>query len=279
MKKLVYILLALTLFSSCEDQVDLDIVEGPRKLVVEGGVTDEPGPYQISLTWTQDVNSIDPNPTVDGAIVIIKENDNVIDTLNELGSGLYETVSITQGVVGNVYQLYVRTSDGVEYESIAEEMQQVTAIDSLFFRTKEEITPNFFLTEGVYYPIIAYQDPGGIANYYRVKIWINGEYQGTAGDINLADDRFTDGQYVDDFLLFYELSLGDTVEVEKIALTQNFSNYLNDWSTILNANGGPFDPPLSPLIGNVFVKGSTTDFANGYFHATSQTRVTSVVSE
>ncbi len=278
MKSKLIVILSLLLFSSCEDKVELDIVEGDKKLVVEGGVSDQSGPYKVKLTETQDVNSYSIEPFVSDAIVIIKENNVTVDTLVYTRDGVYETVNLVQGVVGKTYQLYIKTSDGQEYESTPETMPQVPGLDSLYFLTKEEIEINTFLLEGVYYPFGAFSDPAGVDNYYRYKFVINGEVQGTAADILIFDDRFNDGQYIEENFA-YEVDLGDTVQLTQISTTQRRSQFLLDWRTVLTANGGPFDPPLSPLIGNVFKKGSSTEYANGYFQATSEFTIQEVVSE
>ena len=278
MKSKLIIILSLLLFSSCEDKVELDIVEGDKKLVVEGGVSDVPGPYQIKLTETQDVNSYSSEPFVSDAIIVIKENNLTIDTLKYLRDGIYQTVNLVQGVIGDTYQLYIKTSDGQEYESTPETMPQVPRLDSLYFLTKEEIEINTFLLEDVSYPFAGFSDPAGVDNFYRYKFVINGEVQGTAADILIFDDRFNDGQYIEENFA-YELDPGDTVRLTQIATTQRRSQFLLDWRTVLTANGGPFDPPLSPLIGNIFKKGSSTDYANGYFQATSEFTIEEVVSE
>ena len=254
---------------SCEDKANLNVTEGPKRLVVEGGISNDPGPYQVKLTITQAINTTAPEAFVDGAIVVIIEDFTVRDTLQNLGSGNYQTNTISQGSIGSTYQLYIKTPEGLEYESIEETMQDVPGMDSLFFKEKDDITPNFFLTDGAIYGFTSFRDPSGIDNYYRYKFFLNGVYQGTSSDIFVVDDSFNDGQYIEE-RFDYELAIGDTLKVTQIAVSQRRSNFLVEWSTLLNANGGPFDPPLSPLIGNIYKKGSTSEYANGYFYAISE---------
>ena len=48
MKKILFpILAAVVTLSSCEQIIDYDLEEGDRKLVVEGLITDQPGPYTV----------------------------------------------------------------------------------------------------------------------------------------------------------------------------------------------------------------------------------------
>src|ERR1035437_121836 len=79
------------LISSCQKVITFDLNSVNPKLVIQGNITNQPGPYTIQLSHT--VNVYDPNvfPAVSGASVIVSDNVGTIDTLKEISSGIYRT--------------------------------------------------------------------------------------------------------------------------------------------------------------------------------------------
>jgi hypothetical protein len=258
----------LSALAGCETKVDLDVNEGPKNIVVDGGITDSPGNDTIFLSQTQDYNSSSDFTYIGGATLVVTEDGTLKDTLLEVDQGVYVTQLISQGKIGSTYQLYLRTAEGVEYESTVETIQPIIPIDSLYFRKSDELDFAPFLEEG-YYGQLAFQDPENEDNYNDYKYYINGEFQNNPEDIDLYDDKYINGQYVDDFFIDFPLEVGDTLRVQQIAVTQGRYDYMVNLKQLLTANGGPFDPPIPPVIGNVFKKGSTTEYALGYFQATA----------
>jgi hypothetical protein len=175
--------------------------------------------------------------------------------------------------------LYLKTASGVEYQSSVETMQEGPPIDSLYFRRKEELSSGAFLEEG-YYGVLAFQDPAEELNFMSYRYTINGVEQNKASDFDLYSDKYTNGQYNSDFLIRnYPLKVGDELKVEQVAITKYRYEYLTNLQQLLNANGGPFDPPIPPVIGNIFKIGSTTEYALGYFQAQSSLFEEGVVVE
>jgi hypothetical protein len=94
---------------SCTEQLDWELEYQEEELiVVEGKITDEPGPHQVKLTFPLfELNGI-PEP-VTGALVEINDA-RVIHTLTETprGSGIYLTDPGFAGEAGKGYQLRIR---------------------------------------------------------------------------------------------------------------------------------------------------------------------------
>ena len=270
MKYLIAILVSLTLFS-CEDIVELDIEEGPKNVIIDGGVTNQPGPYRINLSITQDFNSTSTNPQLGGAIVIITENDSFSDTLIEVSRGVYETVNLMQSTIGNSYKLYVKTPFDEEYLSTSEELFEAVPLDTLYAK-KDDFSfggDDDEEDKGEVFELnFAFQDPKGIDNFYRFKQYINGEYLGTADELFVFSDQFFDGIYVENDLRGSEVYEGDSVIIEFLSISGEREAYLNDLRAASTA-GGPFSAPIAPVIGNVFKVGSSTEYALGYFQVVS----------
>jgi hypothetical protein len=111
------------------------------RLVVEGKITDEPGPFRVRLTKSgsvytaQDFYKIEP---VSGAAVHIFDNKGTDFHLLQVSDGWYETIdTCLQGIPGDTYTLHITDEDGVQYESTPELMHDGRLIDSLFFEEKQ----------------------------------------------------------------------------------------------------------------------------------------------
>ena len=261
----------------CETKVELDITEGPKNIVIDGGITDKDGNDTIYLSLTQDYNSTEEFTYISGATLVVTENETFTDTLRDLGKGAYVTQKITKGTIGSSYQLYLKTPQGVEYQSTVEVMPQGPSIDSLYFRNYTELKSSF-LEEG-YYALLAFQDPPEVRNYMDYKVTLNGVFENKPTDITLYSDVFTNGQYVPDYLIRKPYEVGDKIILEQLAITQARYEYIINLQQLLTANGGPFDPPIPPVIGNIFKIGSTTEYALGYFQAQSSSVIEGVIVE
>jgi hypothetical protein len=103
-------------------------------LVVDALVTDESRPYDVYLS--RSVSSLKSKITmVKGAIVRVSDNSGNVFVLRESGSGHYITDSKKfKGEVGKKYVLYIRTTNGEEFQSDSCTMVGVSKIDRLYFR-------------------------------------------------------------------------------------------------------------------------------------------------
>jgi hypothetical protein len=88
MRKVIVLSILLVLFTSCVDEYDLNLDESDSKLVVEGLITNQKGPYYIRLTESHSGKFIEPTHSpidsakgIMNALIIISDNINQIDTL------------------------------------------------------------------------------------------------------------------------------------------------------------------------------------------------------
>ena len=129
------IILFIITVIGCREEIILDSNYNSQLLVVDGSITNKPGPYKISLSITSIVR--DPqNIPFTGCTVIIHEDSGSSEVLTELEPGNYYTsASGTQGKIGFSYRISILTSDGKEYESDFCEMKEPIEIDSLYVDT------------------------------------------------------------------------------------------------------------------------------------------------
>jgi hypothetical protein len=119
----ILLLLFLLLFPSCKELYNY---EGPgeNSIVVDGMITDAPGPYYITLNKVLPFSNNpssgnDTNYLVQGAIVFIKSDKGENVQLQEYNPGNYKTNgSDIQGEVGHSYYITIQTREGDVYESL-----------------------------------------------------------------------------------------------------------------------------------------------------------------
>ena len=255
-----FLLLGIVTFFACKKVVTLDLSTAPTSIVIEGNVTNQPGPYWVSITNTVGFYANNTFPPVSGAVVKITDSTTgITDSLIEtpMGSGFYSTSKLA-GFVGHTYQLDV-ISGGKEYKASSTMPQQVN-FDSITLIT------NTGFGKPLTNPLVNFQDPPGIANYYNFVETIQNI---PSKRIFTFDDRLSDGRYITR-QLFNDSSYiqhGDTITIEMQCIDKNVYSYLEELSGQDDTNGQPTSP-ADP----------TTNLSNGalgYFSAhTSQTKKT-----
>ncbi|HZY81959.1 MAG TPA: DUF4249 domain-containing protein [Cyclobacteriaceae bacterium] len=122
------------LLLACVDRVEFSTPPAGEQLVVEGVISDEPGPYTVLLSIASSNNApvSDPIP-VTGAGIELYEDGVKIDSYVEEDAGIYRTASTTRGVAGRTYHIVITTVDGSTYSSEPEEMIASGTIDDLTY--------------------------------------------------------------------------------------------------------------------------------------------------
>lgn len=139
-------LLVLFIFSdACVEPLSIDIPKISPRLVVDGLITNEPGPYEIDLFYTTSIDSTLKRPKYEtGAIVFIVDDLGHEEPLYETEPGKYRTSesSIFQGEVGRSYHVRFITSKGKEYNSAPQEMMPAGEIDGLELGFVDDVVPS-----------------------------------------------------------------------------------------------------------------------------------------
>ncbi len=167
-------------FSSCEDVIDLNLATTEPRLVIQGNIYDEPGPYIVTLSQTVDFDASSVYPPVTGALVIISDNLGSTDTLVESSAGRYITSTLA-GEPGNSYTLTVAIGDDL-YSAVSTMPYAVTP-DSVYL---EENTFDGEKQVGV-----SFYDPIDTVNYYRL---IQTKNSKPIEGFYTANDELFDGQ-------------------------------------------------------------------------------------
>src|SRR5450432_1469322 len=236
---------------SCTKVINVNLNNANPDIVIEGIVSDNPGPYHVQLTQT--VNFSDPNifPPVTGATVKITDSTTgITDSLKEEISGTYTTQKLMLGLTGHTYQLYV-LSKGQTYTASSTMPMPVT-LDSVTFYSS-----TIFGTQRTN-AVANFQDPAGMPNYYTFTEYVN--------DIPIDQtfnfsDRLSDGKYIRQ--QFFNDSTyihpGVKVKIEMHCVDNQVWQYFNTLGQAKGNNSQSVTPanPLSNISNN----------ALGYFSA------------
>ncbi|HSC52874.1 MAG TPA: DUF4249 domain-containing protein [Phnomibacter sp.] len=164
LKNILFIIISAILLSACEKVVEVQYKDNQPRIVIEGNITNTPGPYFVKVSKSIALQDESPNPVVNNAIVRISDNAGNSETLVPQGNGTYRTNSL-QGTVGRIYTLTVQ-ADGQTYSAQSTMPAQVP-FDSIKVETMD------VFGELEYNLIPVYLDPIATGNKYRFVLTVN----------------------------------------------------------------------------------------------------------
>jgi hypothetical protein len=242
-----YAFWGVVLLFSCKKTVTLPLNTAASQWVIQGEVTNAPGPYTVTINQTVAFYADNTFPAVSGASVQISDDQGVTDLLTETSAGNYTTHTL-QGKPGNTYTLSVKIGDSL-FTAVST-MPQPIALDSVTFDHSSAFRKNDITAQA------NYQDPAGIKNYYQFIMYIDG-VQFTK-DIYAFDDRLSDGKYVVQDLRMDStyLNVGDQLQVNMYCIDVNVFNYFNQLAQ--SGGTGSFNTSSAPA-------NPTSNISNGAY--------------
>ncbi len=169
-------ILSFLFIVACVDRIELDTIDQfDSQIVVDGFISDDPGPYTVKIFRTSKVDDNLRNALPFSAKeVSIFDNLGNTEVLEETVLGLYQTKPTgLRGMVGRVYTLRIENRDGTIYESTPELIRPSGSIDSIYHEF-ESFKPTAGPTE---YGFRIFMDSQGEedSNFFRWKF--NGTYR------------------------------------------------------------------------------------------------------
>ncbi|MDO1444874.1 DUF4249 domain-containing protein [Rhodocytophaga aerolata] len=227
----------LFLLSACQEVIEVPLDNTNPKLVVEGAITNQPGPYYVKLSQTGDFYSTAPAPKVTDAVVTISDDAGNSEVLTHLSDqpGTYATSSL-QGETGRTYTLTI-VHEGQNYQAQSK-LLPVTNIDKLEVRFVPESPTK---DEGYYIYFFA-KEPQGETNYYRFMVYENDSLYNSINDLLVSNDDFIKGD-IENLELGYAFQLNDEVKLEMHSISKEVYDYYIGLINIYNNDGGLFSPP------------------------------------
>ncbi len=295
---------ALLVVAGCVTPFAPDFKEQPTALVVQGFISNEPGPYTIQLVRPANYSFSGYSLGVNNARVFITdesgEGEQLVSTAE---SGQYKTRTL-RGVTGRSYKLTIEV-DGKKYESSAELLREAPPIERVYHEEFRDISPiTNERRQGGWKVYIDTKDPAEGGNYYR---WNALHYKqlvacGYVKDrfgtpinslncctncwdivrclgvncINIANDALTNGKEIArQEVATVPIGCRDRyyLEVEQQALSRDAYIYWKTVKQLLQNTGGVFDVAPSSVPGNMVCVTDPNEEVLGYFNAIGIERV------
>jgi hypothetical protein len=238
MKNVISILFVALLFTCCEKVIELDYKGNQSRVVIEGNITNEPGPYFVKISRSISLSESGSYPAIDDAVVVVSDDFGNSEILAPQGTGVYATNTL-QGVEGRTYTLHVE-AEGHAYtaQSI---MPQRVPFDSI---KVGEVT----IGGDIEYQLIpVYKDPAVKGNNYRFVLSTNDKL---ANQHLVQNDELRNGlvntirlEINDDNL---ELKPGDRITLEMQCVDANVSLFYTTLALMGDSGPGGGTTPNNP---------------------------------
>ena len=223
--KVIPIVMCTLALLGCEEVIEINLNSSDPKIVIEGTVTDQVGPYVVKISQTTDYYNPGDYPLISGADVTISDNYGNTDRLVETESGIYQTDSL-QGIPGRTYSLHVELN-GESYTAVST-MPVAIEIDSLYY-TQEE---NGFRKDSdeQYEVTCVFTDRTGTDDFCRLKI-----YRNNAVEVGYAlyNGRLSDGNVIEFDRFQAEFEENDRVKIQLYSIDPATYEYYSTLSEVL----------------------------------------------
>ncbi len=296
--QLLKLLFAVTILSvttqCCIKQVNVDLRNAPRILVVEGNITTDAIPYTVKLTYSGPIVYSDTIPDEyleKEATVSIADDLGNATPLVYTSQGVYATTDADYiGKTGRTYSVTVVLKDGKKYISVPEKIPAAVPVSNInvtFVNQFDMYTPTYLNVA------VDVKDPVNEENYYR---WTFYSYSGrqTKGvscginciknefcyqknidkEVRILSDADINGNEIRDQIVgrcYIYTYLNAFTDISQISLTREAYQFWKSYQDQQTRTGGILDPLPASIRGNVHNAENTNDFALGYFAASSVT--------
>jgi hypothetical protein len=265
----------LPVLVACEKVVELEVADGPVRLVVEGrleavrGATaaTASGRQSIRLSTTAPYFTNSAPPPARGAVVEVRDDLGRSVALRESTTpGTYSTDSLV-AAAGRTYTLRIDWQ-GDRYESV-ETLNAVAGIDSLYFtgRPKKDVAKDGLRAT------IDLRDPPAVRNYYLWDQYVDGVRlisPDTAFRVRVVtSDEFYQGRRVRGFQPFdgQAVRSGQEVLVRQYSISEAVWRYYDALNQQVDGDGSPFAVPPASVRSNIANLTTPSKRALGYFVA------------
>ncbi len=256
---------------SCEDVVDVEVQNGPTRLVVEASINWEKGTsgnvQTIKLRSSTPFFNTASNPVTGATVVVINNANDETYNFVDQNNGEYRTTTF-EPVLGQSYSLQI-IHDGEVY-SATETMTSVADITEVFQDTEDGFEDDVLEVH------IAFTDPIEMGNNYLFRFQREGDLLPV---LEVAEDEFVNGNEID---WWYEIeedednnilpfAPGDIVAIEMFGISKDYYNYIN---ILIEQLGGVglFEATPVAVRGNCINETNPENYPFGYFRLTEVVR-------
>jgi Domain of unknown function (DUF4249) len=285
----VLIFSILFLLNGCIVQFIPETGEDHDLLVVEGLITDQPGPNTVKLTKSLPLGGRNAAKPLKGCTVTISDDLGNYYSLNETVAGAYVTNPANfLGIVGRWYTLHINTNtspNALNYESFPMKMKAVPPIDSIYYE-KEVIKEKYDgsqIAEGCQIYLNTH-DPEDSCKFYRWEYSETWEFRlpyyvpnnvcwisNNSDRINVKSTSAFAKDRINRFPVNFISNATDRLNVKYSILVNQYS--LNEdeytyWEKLQNITeqvGGLYDITPSSIPSNIWCVEDPNEMVLGYF--------------
>ena len=185
--KIKWILIYL-LLGACVAKVDFDVPLAQSQIVIEGIISDSPGPYTVYVSKALSLNSDSSyRDAIEKVKIKLMDDLGNSENLIEVNSGVYKTGGVIQGEVGHSYHIILETLDGKKFESEPDMLKAVGALTDIRFTYEARRSKTAFteIDADVFNIYIDGDSPAGDDNYTRWR------FKGTYKIVTFPDLNYT----------------------------------------------------------------------------------------
>lgn len=274
MREIISCLFILIVFASCETVVQVDLQDGPKRLVCESylefsEITGE-GAARVYLTETSPFYGVSEPVPVSGAQVIINESYILTEDPDSLGFYVSQYPIPYLGETAFVLDIHAEL-DGIDgHWAATDKYSYLPPIDDFYYFYNN--SQSIFQDPG-YFVNVMFTDPIDEVNFYHFSVEINDSLSfeltpGTKRSSILKDELFN-GQD----LLFpvndIPLEPGDRLKFTMSSLSKYAYDYYFNLYTLLTETSGVGAASPYPLQGNLSSMNDNFDNALGIFQVRS----------
>ncbi len=188
-KKILAASTILLLIYGCTEIYEPEISSDDVYIVVEGLITDEPGPHVVKLTRTNVFGEdIRANYLSNASIKIVDSENNVVN-LQERMAGNYYTPDNFSGQIGETYTLHITTSDGQVFKSDPQKMVSPVSVDNVYGESSQQT----FVFESQVAGELYQREVEGVNLFF---------------DVSRDDDQYPKFRFTSTLMLQYEWEVG-----------------------------------------------------------------------
>ena len=253
-RSLFFFIATVTMLASCQKVIDVDLNSASPKYVIEGEVHNLAEPCRIRITKTKNFSENNDFEGITNAFVLVSDNTGAIDTLHYTNNGYYESSTLT-GIPGRTYYMSVKIDD--ETFTATSQMPQQVNMDTVFTVDFTGFMDTIKLLNALY------MDPGGVKNYYRFVLTLNGDLK---ENIYISNDELNDGLPVARNIFYgrqeEQFVAGDSVTLEMQCIDKDVYHYFFTLDQTISQSSAAPTNPVSNISGG----------ALGYFSAHTKQR-------
>jgi hypothetical protein len=270
MKNILTFLALALLLISCEDVVEVNLVEAQPRLVVDAalqwkkGTTGEEQTIRLSRTR----GFFEQVPvTVSNANIIVIDANGIAFNFEEQNPGEYVTQNFAPEIDMD-YTLSIEVDN--QFYTAAETLKPVVPIDSI-----QQNNEGGFGGEDIELKAF-YTDPAEIENYYLFKFFVP---FAAFPEFEIYDDEFNDGNSIFGLYSDEGLEPGMEIAIENHGVSEAYYNFLNILLAQAGSAGGPFETEPATVRGNISNSADEDELIFGYFSLSEVDEVLYTIEE